>query len=384
MVSLGHLSGLGGLLLLGTGTCDPTPEEIGANFYLSAPTGSEVAGAYLEVEGSGCPAGMAGGFLLQGIVDTVDVAASPGISVPDAFDSVDGRTYVEVFIELEPGCYAVAATAASEVDLHAGTYVESANCRAPELPLQVVVEAEDHHQGLYGGGDGAGDDDCDDDGLDDDSDDYDDGGCIRDIPIIAMECDDAPAVVLNHPPAFDVEIADKFGFRCERLEVCAVFHDPDNDPLDTQWAQTYGAALHEALAVGPLTQVGVVDGVTQYEQCVEVVSAGPGHYGFAITVYDLFEDGTRIDDALPPDERSRAALDFPLYTGAGVEAHCVAPDGALVPLGAPISRAEDCVYQTPDAYFCDPANAAVDGFDLQHTCPGGVFEPTAVYPDCED
>lgn len=372
VIGSAQISGVFGVALLATGTCDPMPEEIGANFYLSAPTGSEVAGAYLEVEGSSCPAGMAGGFLLEGIVDTVDVAASPGISVPDAFDNADGRTYVEVFIELEPGCYAVAATAASEVDLHAGTYVVSDNCRAPEEPLEVVVEEEDHHHHGHDDDDGdGGDDGCD------------GGGCIKDIPVIAMDCDDAPGVVLNHPPAFEVELANKFAFRCERLQVCAVVHDPDNDPVEMEWAQTHGAALFQPLSVGPLTEVGVMGGVAQYEQCVEIVSAGPGDYAFEIVVYDLLEDGTRIDATLPPGERSRAALDFPVYTSVGVEAHCIDTYGELVPLGLPIARVEGCEFQTPAAYFCDPANAAVGGFDLQYTCPGGVFEPAAVYPHCD-
>lgn len=360
------------LLALLLAACDP-PDTTGAELFISAPTESEVAGAHLAVEGSGCPAGMAGGFLLEGIVDTNELEASPGITVVDGFDDPSGRTFVELFIELEPGCYAVAATAAKSVDLVAGTYEVSEHCRAPLDPLEVVVEEEDDGCDGYGGGsdgfrNGGGG-----------------GGCPEpQLPEIAIDCDDVPGVALNHPPSFDVVPEDKFGFQCEQLQVCAILRDPNNDPIEVLWMQTHGPALFQPLAVGPLLVVGELDGATQYQQCAHVVSAGPADHAFSIEVFDLLEDRTRIDDALPPDQHSRAALTFPLYTSAGVEAHCVNAAGDLEAIGDPIARADGCEFQTPGAYYCDPDHAVAGGFELEHTCPGGVFDPGAAYPNCED
>jgi hypothetical protein len=345
-----------GLLVL-TG-CDEDVGQpdlgVGAKLSVDYVGDSDVVGFHYLIERVSCSPGDAiEPYAFEALVDLQDQLAPGGVTLLDVFDDASGHIFADIFVTLDPGCYDVTATPVSEMDMDAGTWTPSDDCaEATEDGVEVVAET------------------------------------TTEVPVLVSQCEgdpngeDGATVVLNHPPEFDLAIDDRFGFVCEVLEACASVSDPDNDPLELVWSQTSGGALFEPIAVGPLTATTFEGGVQSYEQCAAFVSDAVGDYTFDVTAYDLDGTGARIEDLLDPGLESNARLEFPLYTSRGVEPHCVDESGAMVPLGEDIARAPGCSWETPAEYFCNPANAADAGFSLADTCPAGVFEPDAAFPDC--
>ena len=328
---------------------------VGAKLSVDYLGDSDVVGFHYLIERVSCsPGDPIEPFAFEALVDLQDQLAPGGVTILDVFDGESGHVFADVFVTLDPGCYDVTATPASEMDMVANTWTPSSDCSvASEDGVEVLPEE------------------------------------TAVVPTMISQCEGdpngapSPPVVLNHPPEFSVSIDDRFGFECEILEVCASVSDPDNDPMELVWSQTSGAALFEPISVGPLTETVFDAGRQYYEQCATFVSEDVGDYGFDVTVYDLLADGTRIEDALDAGLESNASMAFPLFTSRGVEPACVGAGGVLEPLGETIDRAPGCAWQDAAAYYCDPANAADAGFPLSETCPGGVFDPTAAFGTCD-
>lgn len=352
---LSTLAAAGLVTVVGCGG-DASPEAplgVGAKLSVDYLGESDVIGFHYLIERVSCsPGDPIEPYAFEALVDLQDQLAPGGVTILDVLDDASGHVFADVFVTLDPGCYDVTATPVSDMDVVAGSWTASEDCSVATADGVEVLPEQ-----------------------------------TANVPPMISQCAGEPAggpglpAAVNHPPEFELSIDDRFGFECEVLEVCASVSDPDNDPLELVWSQTAGDALFEPIDVGVLSESDLEGGRQYSEQCATFVSESVGDYTFEITVYDLLADGSRIEDALDPGLESRATLAFPLFTSRGVEPACVG-DGGVEPLGDPIDRAPGCAFQDADAYYCDPTNAAAAGFPLSETCPGGVFDPSAVFPVC--
>ncbi|MCA9539678.1 MAG: hypothetical protein KC620_12365 [Myxococcales bacterium] len=191
-------------------------------------------------------------------------------------------------------------------------------------------------------------------------------------------------LALNHPPVL-VDLTyepDKFAFECEFVTLCATFADPDRDPLRLVWNN-----LGRGWSAGPdLRSREYSDGAVT--ECVRVAGGGNGRYDFRVEAFDLlhhdgglltFEDWYALR-GMP--QRSRDGIDSHWYVNWDTEARCLDPETGeleLLPGAREIERAPGCGWIEPANFFCNPNY--VDNLDV--TCPGGVFNPGAVYPSCQ-
>ncbi len=190
-------------------------------------------------------------------------------------------------------------------------------------------------------------------------------------------------LTLNHPPEL-VDLTygpDKFLFECEYLTLCATFRDPDGDPMRIEWANTGRGWSAGPEPVSRTFEDGAVT------ECVRVAASVRGQYDFEVTAYDLlhaegalmtFEDW-HAERGVPRASRDSIASHW--YVNWDTEARCIDDAGELqlLPGAREIDRAPGCGWMEPAAFFCSPRY--VD--DLETTCPGGEFDPSAVYPACE-
>lgn len=263
------------------------------------------------------------------------------------FDAGSGHLFADHFQTCEAGCYDVAVQ-----PLDGGGGV-SADC-APAGRNGVLVEDGVTHELL-----------------------------------LIHQCDGPQAgakdvlAALNHSPEILEVTYDptKFLYECEFLRLCATVRDPDGDPLEFVWEQSGGPPMFLAPVVVDDHQDGDLR-----TQCVQLVPAQAASYEVRVTVYDLAHDGgqlTRIENILAQyggGGTSHDAMAVPVHVNWDVELLCFDAGGALVrrPNTRIPQRHAQCDWVTPEEFYCNP-----DWAPVAQTCPGGVYNPRAVYPRCD-
>jgi hypothetical protein len=124
------------------------------------------------------------------------------------------------------------------------------------------------------------------------------------------------ASALNHPPVLQSVMFEgsKFVPRCTPEVVCATAKDPDNDPLEWDWAIVDGGP-----AAGPKVISTTPNPDGSVTQCVQFEGLTAGKLDVSVTVYDLVSpNGTpeRVEQWLADQgypNPSHAMLTFPIY-----------------------------------------------------------------------
>lgn len=186
---------------------------------------------------------------------------------------------------------------------------------------------------------------------------------------------------LNHPPAIESlhYSPSKFVFECETTEICATAQDSNGDPMEMVWRQVSGEKLHSAPRVVRREQEG-----ERLTECVELAALFNGAYGFELQVFDIGGTASaprRLEEIL--GKPSRETMSFPLYVNWDTELQCYDAESqsyALLPGVREIQRPAGCNPVWPHQFYCSPYKWP----HTEVTCPGGVFDPSTVYPACED
>ena len=130
---------------------------------------------------------------------------------------------------------------------------------------------------------------------------------------------------INHPPEIrNVEFRDsKFLNSCTgRNEVCVTVFDPDNDPIEIQWASSQNYNYLGGIRPSTESQSETVNDDGSITYCGEVVTGPRGDYGYSLTAWDLATNSLgqvdRIENILTQQgdpAESRDTIDFPIYAG---------------------------------------------------------------------
>jgi hypothetical protein len=319
---------------------------------------SDVVGFKFSATAVACAGGSAPApSTMDALVNLQDNLASGGLSPGmHGLAGSSGHVFASVFLTLPVGCYDIVATPGSIVDPMTSAFTASSQCAAATAKGIVVAS-----------------------------------GKTTQVDTLISQCAgngpggvDVP-VALNHAPTIVLRIPDTTGFQCELLQVCAFVSDVDNDPLQVSFAEAMPAGTPPAIiqADAMLTSLGMSGGIKRYSQCAHIAFPDLGSRGFTVTAYDLLKDGSTIESSLPMGQTSHATFDFTLRNQPGFGPECL--DGGVVRPIEPtfaVVRADGCAWEMPAVYYCSAMDATSGGFDLASTCPGGTFDPTAVFPSC--
>lgn len=336
-------------------------DTTGANLTIDYFGDTDVVGFHVTVERVACAPGEA----FEPSVQSFDIDLLDGI-MPGMVSLLEQRLHPEsrhlgsdLFVTLEPGCYAIEFAPAS--GFGPDGFEPSADCQVARTAegSPVVVE----------------------------------NGRTAEPPVLVSQCAgdergaiDTP-VALNTPPVVDVEIeGNKFAYECQPLTVCATATDDNDDPIELVWNRVRGHAPFDA-EVGPMEVVGFEAGRRIWRQCITITNRFVDDYDWQVTAYDLGKRNNqtvRVESLVAP-ATSHFSLEFPLYVNWVEEPLCYDADGELVLAegAAPIERAPGCQYTTTEEYYCGAMFENRSPGSRQFTCPDGVFDPTAIYPDCE-
>jgi len=179
-----------------------------------------------------------------------------------------------------------------------------------------------------------------------------------------------------------VDIDEKYNYECEAVEVCVTAFDPDDDPIEIVFENV--GPQDFSLDQGTLELVGFEGGHRVWRQCGEIVTRFTRAYSYDVTAYDLFGDGTRVEDSADVSASS-TSLNFPIYTNWIEEPLCFDGSGTLVEAdGVSIERAPGCSLTDAETFYC---GGGYDGmFDTsikQFLCDGTDLIEEALYPTCD-
>ena len=332
---------------------DDLTSRTGMNLTVDLDGDTDVSFIRFSIERVSCDNEVFEPFSTEFVTDLEDLSLPGMISEfeDNPLDQDSSHIFADQFTVLAAGCYDVTITPLNAQEEPSG------ECRAA---TQEGVEVED--------------------------------GLTTEI-VLVSQCDgpengalDAVAA-LNHPPTIVSMTFEpsKFVFECEMVELCVTAIDPDQDPLEFEWAKLNGSNLHDGFTV--LSTETSPDG--SVTQCVGLTPRFTGGYGFDVTVYDLAQsdNGTvRFEQWLAEQgypAESRDSLEFPLYVNWDIEFQCYDPaTDTYAQLGGArtIDRAPGCSWTTPAEFYCNPGYV---GDDVAYYCPGGTFDPTSVYPSCQ-
>lgn len=340
---------------------EEAPEATGAHLTIDYFGDTDVVGFHVTVERVPCGPGDA----FEPSVQSFDVDLLDGI-MPGMVRLLEQRLHPEsrhlgsdLFLSLAPGCYGIEFAPASSFG--PGGFVPSADCQVTRTPDDSPVVVED--------------------------------GRTAEPPLLISQCigDEQGAidtpVALNTPPVVAVELeGNKFAYECQPVTVCATATDDNDDPIELVWSRVRGQAPF-ASAVGEMELVGFEGGRRIWRQCITITNRFVDEYDWQVTAYDLGKRDNatvRIESLVAP-ATSHFTLEFPLYVNWVEDPLCYDAAGALVLAEgvAPIERAAGCGLTTTAEYYCSAMFEARSPGSRAFTCPGGVFDPTAVYPDCE-
>jgi len=236
----------------------------------------------------------------------------------DPTDAASDHDFADVFMVLAPGCYDVDAT-----PLQADGVTASTDCsNAADLGVQVT------------------------------------DGVTTEVLLMSsclgMESGGLTTIVaFNETPTISdgAFSASAFTDQCVATTLCAEVTDPNADPIEFVWTAATGAA--------DFTVVSSTQTDTVSEECVDVLPTTGDDVDVDVTVFDLLEDGTRIEDYLAANGVSATSHDsliVPVY---------VAPDPTAAPDCGSITLATCPCFDLADldAFFLEGANREATGSD---------------------
>lgn len=136
----------------------------------------------------------------------------------------------------------------------------------------------------------------------------------------------------NHPPELqNVEFQQYVSTCPARQRVCATASDADGDPIDFHWTATESGGESGAVTEATTEQLDNGD----WQSCADVTVDGEGAYQFRVRTFDLAADGMLMEEVLADradtleerPTRSRASLEFPVYSNASCGETYDTPDG---------------------------------------------------------
>lgn len=345
-----------GIFVAGCSNTDSSTITTGAALSVDYFADTDVVGFHFTIERVECyPGEDFEASTVEANVDLVD-GIFPGMIdlVEQVLDPDSRHLGSDFFVTLEPGCYDIDATPASEID--GDDWTPSADCGSasaeaveifPGLTTEVVLLSQ----------------------------------CVGD-ELGALDT----LVLLNHPPIISVEIDEKFNYECEPVNVCVTAYDVDDDPLEFEWTKVDGPAIF-SITEYPAEVVGFDDGHRIWRQCAEIVTRWTDSYDYSVTVYDLgYDNGvlTRIEDLVDGD--SNASMTFPIHTNWIEYPMCFDDDDDLVPVeGVEIEIAPGCSVTSAEYYYCNAGNAyGVDDAIRLYLCDDDDLIEENLYPPCVD
>jgi hypothetical protein len=344
-----------GVFLAGCSTTDSSTSATGAALSVDYFADTDVVGFHFSIERVECfPGEDFEASTVEANVDLVD-GIFPGMIelVEQNLDPESRHLGSDFFVSLEPGCYDILATPASEID--GDDWTPSSECGTASAEAVEIFAGETTETTLI-------------------------SQCVGD-ELGALDT----LVLLNHPPIISVEIDEKFNYECEPVNVCVTAHDVDDDPLEFEWTQVAGPGIF-SITEYPAEIVGFDDGHRIWRQCAEIVTRWTDSYDYSVTVYDLgYDNGvlTRIEDLVDGD--SNASMTFPIHTNWIEEPMCF-DEGALVPVaGVEILRAPGCGYTSAEYFYCNLGNVyGVDEAIRLYLCDEDDLIEENLYPECVD
>jgi hypothetical protein len=352
------LAGCGGDLF-GPGDSQVRPNDYsGARLTISLSGDNDVTGFHFEVDRVECTAGeMYDDFHYEEDV-SLDSSSFPGridFLAEAPLDEGSDHVGADFFIALDPGCYVVTATPASEIT-DTG-YTASEDCStATSDPLEVV------------------------------------GGYTTET-VLLSQCEgdlvgaiDA-LVVTNTPPTVIPNIENKFNDQCEEVVICAQAWDPDDDRVEFEFEKIAGPDFF-SITYGDVELVGYEDGNKLWEQCATIVTQDLGDYNVEIRAYDLAYDdsGTEVRFEDYTGEDSHGWVQVPIHTGWQQSDTCIEDDGSYTTTRGSYEGTGDgdpatCDVISDEEFYCS-GSYDVDPDVVDFLCDGTDLRGEDLYEEC--
>jgi hypothetical protein len=142
---------------------------------------------------------------------------------------------------------------------------------------------------------------------------------VSNLIVLISQCSgETPAALggvttLNHQPVLrDLNFLDRIVCTGEVVTLCAISFDPEEDPLEFT-IETESDCTLTTTVPGPEEMVDVPGYENNFYACWDISCPDARESPFAVIVYDLLADGTRIEDHLTVED--------PMATSHGVIAH---------------------------------------------------------------
>ena len=352
------LAGCGGNLF-GPGESElRTNDYSGARLTVSIGGDNDVVGFHFEVEAVECVAGEPfAEFYYEDDVHLDDTTFPGRIDFlgEAPLDSDSSHVGADFFVALDPGCYVVTATPASEIT-DTG-YTASDDCStATSDPLEVI------------------------------------GGYTTET-VLLSQCEgdlvgaiDA-LVLTNTPPTVIPNIENTFNDQCEEVVICAQAWDPDNDPVEIVFERLEGPVLF-SYTYSDLELVGYESGRKLWEQCATIVTQEIGDYTIEIRAYDLAYDdsGTLVRFEDYTGETSHGWFQVPIHTGWQQSDSCVEEDGSVTTTNGSYEGMDDgdpatCDVISDEAMYCS-GSYDIDEDVVELLCDGTDLRGDILYDEC--
>jgi len=352
------LAGCGGELF-GPGSSELRQNDYsGAKLTVSLTGNNDVVGFHFEVDRVECTAGETyDEFHYEDNVRLDDVSFPGRIDFlgEAPLDSDSSHVGADFFVALDPGCYVVTATPASEIT-DTG-YTASDECStATSDPLEVV------------------------------------GGYTTET-VLLSQCEgdlvgaiDA-LVVTNTPPTVIPNIENKFNDQCEEVVICAQAWDPDDDPVEIVFERLEGPELF-SYTYSDLELVGYENGQKLWEQCATIVTQEIGDYTIEIRAYDLAYDdsGTLVRFEDYTGEDSHGWIQVPIHTGWRQSDTCIEDDGSYTTTYGSYEGMDDgdpatCDIISDEEMYCS-GSYDIDPVVVDFLCDGTDLRGEDLYDYC--
>jgi hypothetical protein len=330
----------------------------GARLTVSLGEDNDVVGFHFEVERVECTAGEAFDpfhYSEDVALDDVDFPGRIEFLEESPLDASSHHSGADFFVALDPGCYVVTATPASEIT-DTG-YTESDECStATSDPLEVI------------------------------------GGYTTETTLLSQcEGDLVGAidalVVTNTPPTVIPDIENKFNNQCEEVVICAQAWDPDDDPVEFVFERIDGADFFSSTDEDPRL-VGYENGRKLWEQCETIVTQEIGDYWVEVRAYDQAYDdsGTLVRFEDYTGEESHGWIQVPIHTSWRQSDSCVEDDGSVTTTRGSYEGVDDgdpltCDVISDEAMYCSGAYE-VDDDIVALICDGTDLLADVLYDEC--
>lgn len=344
--------------LFGEKSQDRSNSLSGARLTVTLGGDNDVVGFHFQVDAVACEADAEFAEFSYSANVALDDTAFPGrieFLEEKPLDSDSSHMGADFFVALDPGCYIVTASPASEI--RGDEWTPSEDCStAVSDPLDVV------------------------------------GGYTTET-ILLSQCEgdlvgavDA-LVVLNTPPVVIPNVENKFNNQCEPVEVCAQGWDPDDDPIEFAF-ENLSSTPFFSMELSDLALIGYEDGHRLWEQCATIVSQDIADYTVEIRAYDLAYDEhgaeIRIEDYIGED--SHGWIQIPIHTGWTQSDACIEEDGSITSTSGSYEDVECdpavCMIVSDETFYCS-GDYDVDADIVGLICDGADLLTDVLYEACD-